>query len=341
MNEELNYLGENLVLVLSAPRSGSTLLQRMIGSHSAVFTHPEPHILTPLVFQGYFYSVDDAPYNHKVAAKALTEFVEELPEGEEDYLNACREYCRVLYTRILEGTGARYFLDKTPNYADTILPSIRKILPKAKYIVLTRHPLAIMSSQARTYYGSSYDLALYSRNIIHTFIPPIADLLRDDHSDHLHVCYEDLVENPEAEMHKILEFLSLKFEGSCIEYGKQRHLNKTYGDPKVNLHDRPVTSSIDRWTIDLLEDPSREKLCHLVLGEISDEDLENFGYPREKIWNALDQVRSSEFSARRGIGYILERTKWSVFWWIKRVTSHGGVDRGIKRVRHWCDVLLR
>ena len=71
-----SYLGEDLIFIISPPRSGSTLLQRMIGSHSAVHTHPEPHILTPLAFQGYFYRIEKAAYNHTVAANALREFVE-------------------------------------------------------------------------------------------------------------------------------------------------------------------------------------------------------------------------------------------------------------------------
>ena len=45
---------ENLVFLVGSPRSGSTLLQRMVGSHSRVFTHPEPHLITPLAYLGYY-----------------------------------------------------------------------------------------------------------------------------------------------------------------------------------------------------------------------------------------------------------------------------------------------
>src|SRR5688572_18285566 len=107
-------LHEDLIFIIGSPRSGSTLLQRMIGSHSEVFTHPEPHLITPLAYLGYHHTVDQAPYDHINAAEAFREFVDELPRGEEDYLDALRAYAGTLYGRVLEGRGKRCFLDKTP-----------------------------------------------------------------------------------------------------------------------------------------------------------------------------------------------------------------------------------
>ena len=71
-----------LLFLISPPRSGSTMLQRMLASHSQIHTHPEPHLLTPLHYLGYYATVDAAPYDHVNAARALREFTEELPGGE-------------------------------------------------------------------------------------------------------------------------------------------------------------------------------------------------------------------------------------------------------------------
>jgi hypothetical protein len=62
---------ERLLFLISPPRSGSTLLQRMLGSHSQVFTFPEPHLITPLAFLGYHDLVDKAPFDHINAAEAI------------------------------------------------------------------------------------------------------------------------------------------------------------------------------------------------------------------------------------------------------------------------------
>ena len=110
---------EKLIFVIGPPRSGSTMLQRMLGSHSAIFTHPEPHIITPLAHLGYYENVDKAPYDHINAAEAIREYVADLPRGEEDYLDACRAYTDVLYGRMLEAQAEigklREFLGKVYN----------------------------------------------------------------------------------------------------------------------------------------------------------------------------------------------------------------------------------
>ena len=116
----MDNIHENLIFLVCSPRSGSTLLQRMIGSHSRIFTHPEPHLITPLNYLGYYDTVDKAPYDHINAAQAVREFCEELPRGEEDYLDACRAYASTIYQRVLGSTDAEFFLDQ--NFVDRKLP---------------------------------------------------------------------------------------------------------------------------------------------------------------------------------------------------------------------------
>jgi hypothetical protein len=83
---------DRLVFVIGAPRSGSTLLARMLGAHSAVLAPPEPHLLTPLAHLGYYARVDQAPYDPVISARAVRELVAQLPGGEADYLAALRAY---------------------------------------------------------------------------------------------------------------------------------------------------------------------------------------------------------------------------------------------------------
>src|SRR5262249_61897614 len=109
---------ERLVFVLSPPRAGSTLLQRMLGSHAAIYTHPEPHLITPLAYLGYHDTVDKAPFDHINAAEAIRLFVSGLPHGEQDYLDAIRAYADTMDGRMLAtAPGQTVVLDKTPGYA--------------------------------------------------------------------------------------------------------------------------------------------------------------------------------------------------------------------------------
>ncbi len=137
---------ERLIFLIGAPRSGTTLLARMMGAHSAIYQRAEPHLITPIAHLGFYGSVQKAPYDPVNAAQAIQELVADLPRGEEDYLDALRAYTDTLYGRMLAtAPGKRFFLDKTPAYA-LVLPFLTKLYPKAHYLVLTRHPLAILSS---------------------------------------------------------------------------------------------------------------------------------------------------------------------------------------------------
>lgn len=339
------YLGHNLVLIISPPRSGSTMLQRMLGSHSKILTHPEPHILTPLAFQGYFYEVDKANYNHKVAAAAFREFVDFLPGKEEDYLRACREYCNVLYSSALEGGGREYFLDKTPNYADAILPFVLKLLPEAKIIVLTRHPLAVVSSHANTFDGGNYDLMHFNRDLIGDFIPPIAALMRDTERNFLTIKYEELVSSPDSHIARIFDYLGLEHESSCIDFGKHNHINKTYGDPKIGNHDRPVGDSINSWVNDLKGRPDRTRLCKLMLSRVSDDDLEVYGYSRKELWRPFDEQMAGSQKVQIGIlqsfKIHLASINWSLFRFLQSQSKKPKLRRVIKGVGKLCDALTK
>lgn len=321
------------------------MLQRILGSHSQILTHPEPHILTPLAFQGYYHEVDKAKYNHKVAAKAFKEFVDFLPHKEEDYLHACREYCNVLYTNALVGTGRTYFLDKTPNYADAILPFIDKLLPKAKIIVLTRHPLAVISSHANTIEGGDYDLMYYNRDILGDFIPPISEFMRSSKHNYLSVRYEDLVLEPDFYIARIFDYLGLGYEDSCIDYGKHNHINKTYGDPKIQNNSRPVAGSIDSWVCDLNGRPDRIRLCKLMIRKISDRDMDVYGYPKKDLFRLLDVEASTkkcdEKKNIRPFMHFILPSAWRIFRFLQSQAHKPVLRRAIVSVGKVCDALTK
>ena len=136
--------------VIGSPRSGTTMLMRMLNVHSEIYTRPEPHLLTPLAHLGFYDYVEKAPYDQFQAAQAVKAFVDDLPGREKDYIEGLRAYTDILYGRMLEPTGKQYFLDKTPAYA-LILPFISTIYPRAKYVVLTRHPFAIFCRSQRAF----------------------------------------------------------------------------------------------------------------------------------------------------------------------------------------------
>jgi len=267
-----------------------------------------------------------------------------LPNTEDDYLDACREFCSILYSRAIEGSGKRYFLDKSPNYADTILPFVEKLLPKAKFIILTRHPLALLSSAVHTFFGGDYDRSYYNRNILGTFIPSISNFIQHSNVPFIHVNYEELVSNPDRQVRLILDFLELDFEPECINFGKKSHINKTYGDPKIGRHEKPVTESVQSWVRDFIYRPDRRRLCENILRGIPESDLKVYGYPMETIWKPLQQVRVGEVQVdaeRHTLRTRIISIKWMVVRFFQSIATRPGVVSIIKKIRKCCDVLLR
>ena len=100
------------IFIFSAPRSGSTLLQRVLATHSQITTASEPWVLLPLL----------SPLYHRLPApgardplihEALEDFIAELPNGQNDYRAAMRACAMELYRQAASGEVS-YFVDKTP-----------------------------------------------------------------------------------------------------------------------------------------------------------------------------------------------------------------------------------
>ncbi len=107
----MGNMEDKLLFLIGTPRSGSTLLTRMLGSHSAIHAPDEPHLLSPLAHLGYFAKVDTAPYDPIITQLAMKELVNALPQGENDYLTAMRALTDSLYERLLTPTGCGMLLD--------------------------------------------------------------------------------------------------------------------------------------------------------------------------------------------------------------------------------------
>ncbi|MFA6241870.1 MAG: sulfotransferase [Candidatus Hydrogenedentales bacterium] len=331
-----------MLFVISAPRSGSTMLERILESHSAIKGGPEPHLITPLAHLGVWDKVDKAPYDHILAAEAQKLFVDTLPQKEQDYWDACRAYCDVLYGRFLDHSGKTICLDKTPAYA-LVLPFMVKVFPDAKYVVLTRHPLALFSSYANSFFDGDYAQALNHNPILKRYVPAIAAFLRQKEVSYIHVRYEDLVKEPEERMRVVYEYIGVPFEANSIDYGdSEQSTRKGLGDPiGVQQHSRPTTISLQKWVEELSSDPEKLSLMERVISELDPEDLATCGYPVETLWKAMESVgeRRPASSSKRLTRYRLQRI---LIVRLRALARGNSVFRSLlAKLRLACDVLLR
>lgn len=332
-------LQEKLIFVISPPRAGSTLLQRMLGSHDAILTHPEPHIVTPLAHLGYWRKVDKAPFDHINSAEAIRLFVDGLPAQERDYYDAARAYTDVLYGRMLEKSMKERFVDKTPAYA-LVLPFLAKLYPQARYIVLTRHPLAVFSSYAGSFFDGNWDTAHAFNPLLERYVPAIAEFLREEPVPLLQVSYEKLVSNPETELARIFWFLALEPDPEAVDYGSRfQGPAAGPGDPiGVQQHQRPVTESIHKWALELKNDEKKLRLAQAMGERLSDQDLETWGYPRAELFAPLVDVHGGAPPAKRRNRFTFQRQVFLALRKNIHARPHGAL---LKRIQYYCDVLLR
>jgi hypothetical protein len=332
------------VFLISAPRSGSTLLARMLGSHSAIFAPAEPHLMPPLAHLGFHERVDAAPYDPVITQQGLRSFVALLPGGEADWLAALRRATDYLYERALTDSGRSLFLDKTPAYA-LVLDFLTQLYPDARYLVLTRHPMAIWSSCVDSFFDGDAAAAHARNPVLERYVPAITRLLRERPVALVHVRYEALVADPEAGLREICAFLSLPYEPAMIEYGRAEEARPTaprgLGDPiTVNRETRPTTRSVAKWADALRSDPLRLAQCRAIAERLEDADLALWGTPGPELRRALAELAPTGAGPTRPplTRYSLERR---LLVRLRRNIHRNAFGRQVRRIRLLCDVLLR
>jgi hypothetical protein len=271
--------GEYLIFLISLPRSGSTLLQHILASHSEVGATAEPWILFPAVC-ALKKNILNAEYNAEIARIATSEFLSQIEDGESSYYIAIRKMALHLYGSYSNKNNKKFFLDKTSRYY-LALPEIFRVFPKAKYIFLFRNPLSILASFIEVMANKDWrrlgDNGLRSDllngfNLMYEGINIIG-------KNAITVKYEDIVENPEATMRFLCNRLEIDFEPSMLFYGKKIGvLPGRLVDPKsIHCHQSPVNNYVESWR-SKISTPQQNHLAVSYLNHLGSQILNLLGY---------------------------------------------------------------
>jgi len=271
-------LGERLIFMISQPRSGSTMLQRMLGCHPDVHTVSEPWLMLHP-----FYACRDgyqADYDADTARTALNHFVQGIKRsgGSQDvYLQGVRRMYSYLYDCALSGSNKKYFLDKTPRYY-LIIPQILKTFPKAKFIILIRNPLAVLTSILKTWKKENwFSIQQHSHDLMRA--PElILDGINQLGPKAAVVHYEQLTRDPARVLQGVCQHLQLEFHPQMVDYGRHGQAAWPLGDPQtVYQHSRPAAHYADRW-LTSIQDPQVWRLAKDYLGALGPTLIHRLGY---------------------------------------------------------------
>lgn len=285
------------IFVLSLPRSGSTLLQRLLGAHSRIATESEPWFLLPLL-----YSVRPsgayAEYGHRTAAHAISDLCSNLPGGTADYLEEVSGFAERLYGR-LAGGEATYFVDKTPRYA-LIAEELLSSFPHAKFIVLWRNPLAVVASCVTTFVRGRWMPSVFKIDLFESLDRLFS--ASQAHADRIEfVRYEDLVTRTDAVMQRLLRHLALPEEAGLASRFTDVQLKGRVGDPTgIHAYDRVTAASADRWK-QTLASPVRIAWCRRYLDWVGPRRLALMGYEIDRLRAELDSLPRNWAAAPRDV----------------------------------------
>jgi len=220
------------IFIVGMPRSGSTLIEQILASHSSVEGTGElPYIIMISTAAGGS-RADNAHYPEIV----LDLDASQLTGLGRSYLHHALTHC---------ATNKPFFTDKMPaNYSH--VGFIGLILPEAKIIDARRDPLATCVANYRQLFAKgknqSYDLA----ELGEYYLQYVALMKHWDEvmpGRVLRVLYEDVVNDLEKQVRRILDYCGLPFEQSCVDYYKSERPVNTASSEQVR---QPIyTSGVD------------------------------------------------------------------------------------------------
>ena len=220
------------IFILGLPRAGSTLIEQILSSHSIIEGTQEHHNI--MTIGRKIRSINNTD-NYTDSLFDLKD--EDIHKYGNKYIN------ETMWSR----KEKNFFIDKMPNNFPYI-GLIKMILPNAKIIDARRNPLDGCLSCFKQFFAKgqhfTYDLDDIAR--YYKDYEKIMLFWNTIFPDSIYkIVYEDVIENPESEVKKLLNYLELDFEESCMDFYKSKRPVKTASSEQVR---QPIyKSGVNYW----------------------------------------------------------------------------------------------
>jgi hypothetical protein len=276
------------IFILSLPRAGSTLLQKILMSHPQIATTSEPWLLLPLVYS-YRPEGKLSEYSHSTCQVAYEDFIKNLPQRYDDYYHAIREFVGRLYELQCKNEE-KYFLDKTPRYY-LISPEIKKIFPGAKYIFLFRNIVQVYASiilswgkgRLNKLFNSYIDLVTGPKLLSSGY-----ELLK---GDAYAIQYENIIRNPKKYLMELCNYLEIDYMNNLISDFEFQDTGGRLGD-RINVEEYNGIndSSLHKWKT-VYDTIIKKKIITRYVESLDENILNTQGYCKSTILKEIHNVR--------------------------------------------------
>ena len=223
------------IFVVGLPRAGSTLIEQILASHSQIDGTLElPNILT-LSHQLRGRRLESGKSDYPKVLHDLS--AQKLSDMGQDYIESTA----------IHRQGAAFFVDKMPNNFRHI-GLIQLILPNAKIIDARREPMACCFSGFKQLFAEGQEFT-YGLHEVGSYYRDYVRLM--DHWDEvlpgrvLRVQHEDVLDDLEGQVARILDYVGVPFEQGCVEFHKTKRAVRTASSEQVR---QPIfKSAIEQW----------------------------------------------------------------------------------------------
>jgi tetratricopeptide (TPR) repeat protein len=231
--------GPQPIFIIGLPRTGSTLVDRMLGNHSEVCSAGELTDFGTAVTE-QTRRVQRAPHAPPPSRKDLV-----MSSAHLDFAALGADYLRRVQPRLRQQLPR--FTDKLPlNYLYCGL--IARALPSARIVHVTRHPMAVCYAMYKVLFGQGYPFSYDLGEIADYYIAyrRLMEHWRTSLPGRLYeVAYEDLVSDPEGQGRALLAAMDLVWQDRCLQSHNNAAPVATASASQVR---RPIyTSSVSLW----------------------------------------------------------------------------------------------
>ena len=209
------------IFLVGFPRSGTTLLEQMLGSHSAIGAGGELVAMSEM--QGVIGEILDSP-------KQYPEVLYDLPNTSAKKIEKLRStYFDFVNDQVDLEQGIKWFTDKMPGNLE-VIGLISLLFPKSPIIHIRRHPLSTCLSAFMTEFRHGHGFSLDINDTARYYLEQmkLAEFYKSNlQLRYMEVRYEDLVQNPENIIRQVLEFAGAEWDPACLEFYKSERNART------------------------------------------------------------------------------------------------------------------